>query len=411
MLKQLRCSTPPGRSRSFRFSIIALMLGVILAATMSHALNDVYVLTPKQQLRASSGIITHHSLNPPFLQNYYGESELTFWKFSGSTVITDSYIRLTTHNAGEVGHLWNKEPVDMDAFEIVLGFRVFSSDERRRFADGFALWITKDEPGSGGPILGHPMSFVGVGILFDDFDNDGRRDNPTVGVLYNEDERDRNRRYSPDRDFQGEYKAACNFDYTKLSSSDFATARIRYNKGSLQVFLSVNDEKDEHLCANLNNIKLSTSKDHYSLGLTAQTGSLSCNHDIVFLHVSPLSGTEYSTDIHKAFGRNDRVPRWHQDGNPRVLPTNPPQPQRQPPQQQPPQQQPPQQQPPQQQPPQYQQPPQQQQQPPQYQQPPQQQQQVNPTSTKQGDPVNPNAERLKELERQLEELRRANAAH
>ncbi|CCW66823.1 unnamed protein product [Phytomonas sp. Hart1] len=308
MLKQPRCSVFFNRSRFFRLPIIFLLLAVLLAVATSYAENDIYPLSPNQQHRTTSNIIAHHSFTPPLLQHYYGESEVPYWKFSGSTVITDSYIRLTTHNAGEIGHFWNREPVDMDAFEIVLGFNVFSSYKAtRHFTDGFALWITTNKPERGGPILGHPMSFVGIGILFDDFDNDRKGDNPKILLLHNRNENERDRLYSPEQDFHGEYKGFCNFDYTKLSGSGFATARIRYNKGDLQVFLSGNDEKDEQLCFNLQNIKLSTPENPYYIGLTAQAGSIPCNHDIVFLHLSSLEGAHYDSDIYKPLNEAEEL--------------------------------------------------------------------------------------------------------
>ena len=60
--------------------------------------------------------------------------------------------------------------------------------------DGFGLWLLHESmnPAShtetdwlSGPIVGLRANFEGVGIIFDTYDNDNQRDNPSVFVIKN----------------------------------------------------------------------------------------------------------------------------------------------------------------------------------------------------------------------------------
>jgi len=48
------------------------------------------------------------------------------------------------------------------------------------------------------------QNFKGLGVCFDVYDNDGRRDNPSVFVLYNPEGNETE--YNHDNDFKGERK-------------------------------------------------------------------------------------------------------------------------------------------------------------------------------------------------------------
>lgn len=255
------------------------------------------MLTQAQSNHAVAQAIGHHSFTPPLLRSYYGDGELPHWQLTGATVITDNYVRLTPDESSRVGQMWNVEPLDMEAFEITIGFRVHRTIAGG-MADGFALWIVSDPPRTDGPLFGHPMKFTGAGIMFDTYDNDRRKDNPMVSLLYNK-EGDVSRVYHPEKDFMSENKGACVFDYRAINRPRFASARIRYDKDTMQVFVSSDREDAEKLCFTAANVHLDVGRNKHFLGLTAQTGGVFANHDLIFIHVTPLEGYDYGErDMH-----------------------------------------------------------------------------------------------------------------
>lgn len=263
-------------------------------------------LSARQQGRAVSSIIEHHSFSPPLLRHYYGDGEVPHWILTGAAVVTDNYVRLTPNVQDKTGHFTNMEPFDLDAFELVVGFRVHKPSGDYG-ADGFGIWIS-EIPRTDGPLLGHPAVFTGLGIVFDSFDNDNKRDNPTVGLLYN-DGKVAGARFSPEKDFFGEYKGSCVFDYRMVSPSTMATARILFKDGQLALFLSTDSEVTEKECFNVSNVPLPVGRPLH-LSLSAATGGVSDMHDIYFVHLSPREGVEYRQDVHepvKPHGENMEI--------------------------------------------------------------------------------------------------------
>ncbi|KAI5688659.1 Legumelike lectin family [Leishmania braziliensis] len=267
--------------------LLAIGSGGLLVATA----DPVPKLTSKQEQRSLNMAIGHHSFAPPLLRQYYGDDDIPHWSIIGSSVITDDYVRLTGDQKGQVGHLWNTEPLDMDAFEIVVGFWVHRPVGGDR-ADGFGVWVAQP-PRFDGAIFGRPPTFSGFGILFDSYDNDKRRDNPMVSLVYNDGSS--TKRFDPDKDFMGDSVASCVFDYLDVSPPDMATMRMVYLKGELQLHLSKNSEATETECLRVTKLPLPAGKVH--LSFSAQTGDVSGIHDILFVHLSPLMEVKYDHDV------------------------------------------------------------------------------------------------------------------
>ncbi|KAG5483454.1 hypothetical protein CUR178_07775 [Leishmania enriettii] len=275
---------------------VAVCAAVVLAigdGLLVSAYSRVPKLTPLQERRGITTAIGHHSFAPPLLRQYYGDDEIPHWSISGATVITDDYVRLTADRQSQTGHLWNTEPLDMDAFEVVVGFRVYQPMGGIG-ADGFAVWVAQP-PRFDGPIFGRPSAFKGFGILFDSYDNDNRRDNPMVSLVYNDGSLAK--RFDPDKDFVGDTVASCVYDYRAVAEPGMATMRMVYLKGTLQVFLSRDNEATETECFRVTNLPMPADKAH--LALSAQTGGVTEVHDIVFVHLSPLAEATYDHDVHQ----------------------------------------------------------------------------------------------------------------
>ncbi|KAG5509553.1 hypothetical protein JKF63_06258 [Porcisia hertigi] len=245
-----------------------------------------------QEGRGFTTAIDHHSFTPPLLRYYYGDGEIPHWQLSGSTVITDHYVRLTGDEKSQVGHLWNTEPLDMNAFEVVVGFRVVRP-QGGLGADGFSVWVA-DPPLQDGSVLGRSSTFKGFGILFDSYDNDNRRDNPMVSLIVNDGSS--KKRFDVNNDFMGDIAASCVFDYINVGGSNMATMRMLYQGGDLRVFLSVDSEATETACFSVTSLPM---PDDAYLSISGQTGGVSEIHDIIFVHLSPLEDEKYDHDVHE----------------------------------------------------------------------------------------------------------------
>jgi hypothetical protein len=115
-----------------------------------------------------------HSFSSP-----YGGS-VPFWQQAGTTTLNDEYIHLTSTTASSTGTFWNSEPNLADDWEVEIGFK--ASGARYLGGDGFAFWYTAKR-NTMGTTFGNDRAFVGLGILFDSYDNDNRRDNPTISAF------------------------------------------------------------------------------------------------------------------------------------------------------------------------------------------------------------------------------------
>jgi len=127
----------------------------------------------------------HHSLKP-------GDQSLVYWKFGGSTVMTKDLIRIVPSNQNRKGWLWNDYPLESEDWEIEVVFRAGSSPHYG--GDGWALWILSGdhdpmyhwEPDYlNGNVFGLRDDFRGFGVIFDTYDNDAKRDNPSISVVQN----------------------------------------------------------------------------------------------------------------------------------------------------------------------------------------------------------------------------------
>ena len=116
--------------------------------------------------------------------------EQVFWNFGGSTVLTKNVIRLTPSTQDRRGWLWNEYPLESTNWEMEYKLEVFSKPHFG--GDGFAFWVlaseqdpsfTQNPDALSGGLFGLRNDFKGFGVVIDVYDNDNRRNNPSVFVL------------------------------------------------------------------------------------------------------------------------------------------------------------------------------------------------------------------------------------
>jgi len=222
----------------------------------------------------SASAFTDHSNIAPLAQHSLAAplTEHTGFKLTGSATSTEDYIRLTPATASNDGAVWNTEPLSYGHWEAAIDFRV--TGERFLGGDGFAFWYTKGKETRGGT-FGNNDAFVGLGIFFDTYDNDGKRDNPSISAYVS----DGSMRY--DHATDGEQTRLdggfCRVSYRNTRKP--AKIRITYNAddSTLSLYYDVKGTNHYQQCFSLQNIHLPPG---YFFGLTAHTGDVADNHDI-----------------------------------------------------------------------------------------------------------------------------------
>eukprot|EP00808_Paulinella_micropora_P005249 g4768.t1 len=135
----------------------------------------------------SHAVESHHSIHRPI------DKSQAYWTWGGSAVATKDFLRLTPAVQARRGWLWNQYPIESDDFEVE--FKVKVESKGTFGGDGFAFWLLdpnldpsrhEGEPDwLNGPIFGLKEKFTGIGVCFDTYDNDNRRNNPQIFVLEN----------------------------------------------------------------------------------------------------------------------------------------------------------------------------------------------------------------------------------
>ena len=231
---------------------------------------------------SKSDIIHHHSIEPPFIHDWWQEG-LPHWDIGGDAVVTEKFIRLAPAFASRWGWLWNSQPNDNPWWELRATFRVGS--KQGIGADGIAFWYVeepykKDEPG---PLLGMGRVFKGIGILFDSYDNDNRRDNPATSLITNI--HGETNQWDTDSDLLHQARARCVFDHRNTAPNDPVEMIVTYVHNKLSIRLRSQMRNVDVSCADVDGIEL---PQNWYFGVTATTGHLVDNHDLLGISLRAL---------------------------------------------------------------------------------------------------------------------------
>ncbi|XP_062556218.1 vesicular integral-membrane protein VIP36 [Armigeres subalbatus] len=224
----------------------------------------------QQQYDANDYMKREHSLFKP----YQGSGmTIPYWDFIGSTFVTNSYIRVTPDLQSKSGAIWNQMPCTSINWEVHVNFKVHGKG-KDLFGDGFAVWYAKDRLHTG-PVFGSRDNFQGLAIILDTYSNHNGPHNhqhPYISAMVN----NGSLSYDHDRDGTHTQLAGCeakfrNVDYDTLIS-------IRYENDVLTVSTDLENKNTWKQCFQVTGVKLPTG---YYFGMSASTGDLSDNHDLL----------------------------------------------------------------------------------------------------------------------------------
>ncbi|KAL7306084.1 hypothetical protein TKK_0001538 [Trichogramma kaykai] len=218
-----------------------------------------------------------HSLIRP----YQGSGmTIPYWDFMGSTLVTNSYIRLTPDIQSQQGALWNTVPCNARNWEMQVHFKV-SGKGRDLFGDGIAIWYTKDRM-QPGPVFGSKDYFHGLAVILDTYSNHNGPHNhqhPYISAMVN----NGSLHYDHDRDGTHTQLAGCEAKFRNLNHDTHVA--IRYEKDTLTVSTDISNKGAWQECFSVKEIRLPTG---YYFGITATTGDLSDNHEILSVRLFEL---------------------------------------------------------------------------------------------------------------------------
>uniref|UniRef100_A0AAR2KAW3 L-type lectin-like domain-containing protein n=1 Tax=Pygocentrus nattereri TaxID=42514 RepID=A0AAR2KAW3_PYGNA len=221
-----------------------------------------------QEARGSGGDAPHrrfeykHSFKGPHLSR---DGSIPFWVHTGSAIPSADQIRITPSLRSQKGSVWTKTPVSFEHWEAEVAFRV--SGRGRTGADGLAIWFSAAQ-GLEGPVYGAADQWNGVGIFFDSFDNDGKKNNPAVIVVGN------NGKLVYDHQNDGSTQAlgTCLRDFRNKPYP--VRARITYYKKTLTVLINngfTPEKEDYEFCTKVDNMIIPPTG---YFGISAATGGL-----------------------------------------------------------------------------------------------------------------------------------------
>jgi len=252
----------------------------------------------------------HHSLHKPL------DKSQVYWNFGGSTVLTRNLIRLTPSTQDRRGWLWNEYPLEAANWEVEFLFQVHSKPHFG--GDGFAFWIIagNQDPAFNnapdalsGPLFGMKNDFQGFGVCFDIYDNDNRRNNPSIFVLQNLEGKPLT--FNHDDDFTNDMvgRKPENLPFIDTSGNQaysahkciadirntgkIAKALVKFLHKELHVYIDTNDGLGYKYCLA---VQFEKTFVDYHMAFTAATGQVADNQDILEINTRYLAASDKATD-------------------------------------------------------------------------------------------------------------------
>lgn len=226
-----------------------------------------------------------HSFEPP--HNTFsttGKRIINNFKFGGDAVVKENFVRIVPDKQSKRGWIMGGEIIKEDDFTIYARFRI-SGKGKSLFGDGLGIWVTQKqrprfEPGF---IMGSTNEFTGFGILFDTFRNmEADHVHKDISLVVGNGapiQLDMERpgceakyRYWQERE-----------DFSASESESRAKITLVGNTVSVEIDI-VGDNKWTHcLNANLDQVMSLPDgwKENLRFSLSASTGALADNHDII----------------------------------------------------------------------------------------------------------------------------------
>lgn len=306
MSSKLESSSPPGWGRAGRcrrsqgWSVwVARIIVMSLAATVGKA----------AQIEALS-------FSPPFTAlNSQGERQVgKSWRSSGSTSVQKNFARLTPDRQSKKGALWATRSIGTSEISVALKFRI-SGQGKKYFGDGMALWLTDSRSYRMGDFHGSTEKFKGIGVIIDTFKNAEMSSyHKDITVVINEGSSDQEQMLTSSIGCNGDiryHEDRGDFSVSSASRIKFVVEPVPTTEGAdasggtlvLSVFLDANNSGEYRDCVASTTLPKALDPAWLSrtyIGITASTGQLADNHDVLSLDV--FSDKEIHNEVESEIG-------------------------------------------------------------------------------------------------------------
>ncbi|XP_078541256.1 protein ERGIC-53-like [Lissotriton helveticus] len=208
--------------------------------------------------------------------------DVPFWDHYGDAIPGNEEVRLVPSLRSKSGSMWSKYNASFEHWEVQISFRI--TGRGRSGADGLAVWYTRQR-GQTGSVYGASDLWDGVGIFFDTFDNDDRKNNPIILVVGNNGKLV----YDHPNDGASQVLGACvrNFRNTPQPFR----ARITYYKKTLSIAINTGLTPGDDFYETCTEIKNMVVPSLGFFGVSAATGALADDHDVLSFLTFSLSDT------------------------------------------------------------------------------------------------------------------------
>ena len=205
------------------------------------------------------------------------------WRAHGDATVQTNFARIAPDRQSQLGALWSRHSTASQVLSVILTFRI-SGKSKQFYGDGLAFWLVTQGYHTQGDLHGFTDKFTGIGIIFDTFKNtDSGLVHRDVTVLVNDGEKTLE---MMDKDGYG---CDINVRYD-TSAGDFnvqkSLSRMKFlvNMNSIDIFIDARNTGEWERCVKIDDLALPPGwLPHSHIGLTATTGQLADNHDVISL--------------------------------------------------------------------------------------------------------------------------------
>ncbi|KAL0809885.1 hypothetical protein ABMA28_011364 [Loxostege sticticalis] len=244
-----------------------------------------------------------YSFKPPYLAQKDGS--VPFWEYGGNAIASGESVRLAPSMRSQKGAIWAKNPLTFDWWEVDIMFKV--TGRGRIGADGLAFWYTTQRGDYTGEVFGSSDRWNGLAIIFDSFDNDNKHNNPYIMAVLN----DGTKVFDHKSDGSQQLLSGCLRDFRNKPFPP--RARVEYYLNTLTVYFHngmTNNEADYELCFRAENVVLP--RGGY-FGLSAATGGLADDHDVIHLLTTSLHTTQQQGGQQISADEQQKLDREYQE--------------------------------------------------------------------------------------------------
>jgi mannose-binding lectin 2 len=255
-----------------------------------------------------------NSFEAPFTSyNFLGSRKVSpHWTTFGDTSVSKNYVRFTTDRQSKRGYAVNTQGIQTPNWIATLKFRISGQGEKL-FGDGLALWFMKDATDAftdstfGNKIHGGPAKFTGFAVIIDTFKNSEVRHKDIRVVVGNGSEDPSTLESTPEGvgcdmgnlrywEKRQDFDASTSFSQLRVSFDVVNTGPDGVETGTMRIQVDPTGKGEWQTCVDKFVIGRKISEGGWwsfaRLAISATTGGVADNHDVISLNVQEWTPTK-----------------------------------------------------------------------------------------------------------------------